>query len=189
MSNINIKRTIENIRSGTNVYTPVIELIVNAIQAIRAMKPTGGIINVTVLRSAQAELGDQLSAVDGFIVEDDGIGFDKRNRNSFDTLYSDWKAADGAKGFGRFTCLKYFDKMQIDSVFAEADKLQSRRFTMGLDADIITGEAVGAASRGATGSIVTISGIKSVKFPEKGLDIIARVIVERLLPYFIDPQT
>lgn len=188
MSNINIKRTIENIRSGTNVYTPVIELVVNAIQAIRAMKPTGGIINVTVLRSAQAELGDHLSAVDGFIVEDDGIGFDRRNRDSFDTLYSDWKVKDGAKGFGRFTCLKYFDRMQIDSVFAEGDKLQSRRFTMGMDADIITDEVVGDASRGASGSIVTISGIKSVKFPEKGLDIIARVIVERLLPYFIDPQ-
>lgn len=189
MSNINIKRTIENIRSGTSVYAPVIELIVNAIQAIRAAKSTGGNVKVTVLRSAQAELGDHLSAVDGFIVEDDGVGFDKPNRDSFDTLYSDWKAKDGAKGFGRFTCLKYFGKMQIESVFAEGDKLQSRTFKMGMNADIITDEVVGDARRGAIGSIVTISGIKSVKFPEKGLDIIARVIVERLLPYFIDPQS
>jgi hypothetical protein len=188
VSNINIKRTIENIRSGTNVYTPIIELIVNAIQAIRAVKPSGGTINVTVLRSAQKELADQLSAVDGFVVEDDGIGFDKRNRDSFDTLYSDWKAKDGAKGFGRFTCLKYFETMQIDSVFTEDDKLLSRRFTMGMDADIITDEIVGDASRPSTGSIVTIRGIKSVKFQEKGLDVIARVIVERLLPYFIDEQ-
>lgn len=189
MSNINIKRTIENIRSGTNVYTPIVELIVNAIQAIRAIKPTGGRVNVTVLRSSQAELGEQLSAVDGFVVVDDGIGFDKENRDSFDTLYSDWKATDGGKGFGRFTCLKYFDKLQVDSVFADGERLLSRHFTMGKDADIITDEKVDTASRPATGSIVTISGIKSVKFPEKGLDIIARVLVERLLPYFIDPQS
>lgn len=188
MSNINIKRTIENIRSGTNVYTPIIELIVNAIQAIRAIKPSGGTVNVTVLRSAQAELGDHLAAVDGFIVEDDGIGFDEINRDSFDTLYSDLKAKEGGKGFGRFTCLKYFEKMQIDSVFAEGDKLLSRRFTMGMDADIITDEVISGAARSSTGSIITIRGIKFVKFPEKGLDVIARVIVERLLPYFIDRQ-
>ena len=41
MSNINIKRTIENIRSGTNVYTPVVELIVNAIQAAARSIRTG----------------------------------------------------------------------------------------------------------------------------------------------------
>lgn len=36
MSNVNVKRLVENIRSGTNIYTPLVELIVNAIQAIDA---------------------------------------------------------------------------------------------------------------------------------------------------------
>lgn len=189
MSNINIKRTIENIRSGTNVYTPIVELIVNAIQAIRAIKPTGGKVEVTVLRSSQAELGEQLSAVDGFIVKDDGIGFNKLHRDSFDTLYSDMKVKDGGKGFGRFTCLKYFDKLAVDSVFADGDALVSRRFTMGKNADIIIEETIDKASRSETGSIVTISDIRFVKFPEKGLDVIARVLIERLLPYFIDPKS
>jgi hypothetical protein len=34
MSNINIKRAVENIRANTTVYTPVVEIIVNAIQEI-----------------------------------------------------------------------------------------------------------------------------------------------------------
>ena len=34
MSNVNIKRAVENIRTNTTVYTPVVEMIVNAIQAI-----------------------------------------------------------------------------------------------------------------------------------------------------------
>jgi hypothetical protein len=34
MSSVNIKRAIENIKSNTTVYTPIVEVIVNAIQAI-----------------------------------------------------------------------------------------------------------------------------------------------------------
>jgi hypothetical protein len=183
VSNINIKRVVENIRSGTNVYTPVVELIVNAIQAVRAAKTTGGSVKVTILRSSQGELDDSVAAVDGFVVEDDGIGFDQGNRDSFDTLYTDWKAKDGGKGF----CLKYFDRCQVESVFREGDALQCRHFKMGMAADIIVNEQVCDTPKTTTGSIVTISGMKSVKFHEKGLDIIARVLVERLLPYFIDP--
>lgn len=186
MSSINIKRAVENIRSGTTVYTPVIELIVNAIQAVRVIKPTGGLIRVTILRAGQVDMLDRIAPVDGFVVEDDGIGFDQAHRDSFDTLYSALKAEDGGKGFGRFTCLKYFDRFRVDSVFRDDEALRSRRFEMGTGNDIIINETVGETDRDATGSIVTIDGVKAVKFPDKGIDIIARVLVERLLPYFID---
>src|SRR3546814_12188628 len=39
-----------------------------------------------------------------------------------------------------------------------------------------------------SGSVVEISGIKAVRFPDKRLDIISRVVVERLLPYFVDRE-
>ena len=42
MSNVNIKRAIENIRANTTVYTPVVEVIVNAIQAIDESGGTRG---------------------------------------------------------------------------------------------------------------------------------------------------
>jgi len=48
MSNVNIKRTVENIRSNTTVYTPVIEVIVNAIQAIEGTH--SGFINVALIK-------------------------------------------------------------------------------------------------------------------------------------------
>ncbi|MGB9154309.1 MAG: ATP-binding protein [Alphaproteobacteria bacterium] len=189
MSNINIKRAVENIRSGTNIYTPIVELIVNAIQAIRAINPKGGTITVTILRAAQPELTDSLAVVNGFVVEDDGIGFDQHNRDSFDTLYTDWKASDGGKGFGRFTCLKYFDHFNVESIFRDNEVLRQRRFKMGMAADIIIDEQLSDTTKTATGSTVTISGIKSVKFPEKSIDVISRVLVERLLPYFIEPNS
>lgn len=186
MSNINIKRAVENIKSGTNIYTPVLELIVNGIQAIRANQTTGGSVTVTILRSAQQELGGGIPDVDGFKVKDDGVGFNADNRKSFDTLYSDLKAPDGGKGFGRFTCLKYFNTLTVDSVFAENGAFKRRTFQMGKEAEIIVGEKITDAPERETGSNVTIAGIRNVKFPEKGLDVIARVLVERLLPYFID---
>lgn len=189
MSSINIKRAVENIRSGTTVYTPVIELIVNSIQAIRAAKPTGGLIKVTVLRSSQADLIDKLPAVDGFIVRDDGIGFTQEHRDSFDTLYTALKATDGGKGFGRFTCLKYFNNLTVESVFQDGAIRKKRSFTMGTDNDIVVDEKIVDAIDSPIGSTVTIAEIKEIKFPDKGADVIARVLVEKLLPYFIDPKS
>ena len=187
MSNVNITRLVENIRSGTNVYTPIVELIVNSIQAIDESKSGSGSVDIQIKREGQEDL-EGLRGVDGFIVSDDGIGFNQRNRDSFDELYTEQKKADGGKGFGRFTCLKYFDHMHVRSIFLDDGKLQERTFRMGLGKDIIVDEEVCPVAKGKTGSVVEIAGIKSVKFPDKGIDTISRVIVERLLPYFVDAE-
>lgn len=186
MSNVNVRRLVENIRSGTNVYTPLVELVVNAIQAIDQKGVKNGLIQIEILRSGQADIIDRLEDIDGFIVKDNGVGFTKGNRDSFDTLYTEHKIADGGKGFGRFTCLKYFNRVKVASTFAVGDAFHDRSFRMGLDKDIIVDEETSASEKRDTGTAVEISGIKSVKFPDKRLDTVSRVIVERLLPYFVD---
>jgi hypothetical protein len=186
MSNVNVKRLVENIRSGTNIYTPLIELVVNAIQAIDAKGIQNGLVEIEVLRNGQAGMIDRLEDVDGFRVKDNGTGFTKSNRDAFDTLYTEQKIADGGKGFGRFTCLKYFDRVKVSSTFAEGDAFRDRSFRMGLDKDIIVEEKEGPSQAQTTGATVEISGIKSVRFPDKKLETISRVVVERLLPYFVD---
>jgi hypothetical protein len=188
MSNVNVKRLVENIRSGTNVYTPLVELVVNAIQSIDAKGIQNGLVEIEVLRNPQTDMTDHLEDVDGFVVKDNGIGFTKTNRDAFDTLYTEQKMADGGKGFGRFTCLKYFDRVKVSSTFAEGDTFRDRSFRMGVDKDIIIDEKEGQSQAQATGAIVEISGIKSVKFPDKKLETISRVVVERLLPYFVDKE-
>lgn len=186
MSSININRAVENIRSGTTIYTPVIELIVNAIDAIRKIQPTGGEVHVKVLREGQQNFEDGTPAVCGFEVSDNGVGFNEANLNSFDTLYSDLKAEQGGKGFGRFTCLKYFDSLEIESTFLEAGTHLSRSFEMGRGNDIIVNQTISDTDRTATGSVVRIDGIRGKKFPDKTLETIAKVLVEKLLPFFID---
>lgn len=188
MSNVNIRRVVENIRSGTTVYTPLVETIVNAIQAIEAAGARDGKVNIVVERSKQTELDGTIPEVESFIVSDNGIGFTEENRDSFDTLYTDLKLTHGGKGFGRFTCLKYFSDVLIESTFLSSDGHMRRTFRMGKDTEIIVGEKIEPLEAGASGSKVTLSKVKENRFQDKQLTTIARSVVERLLPYFIDEE-
>ncbi len=184
MSNVNIKRAVENIKSGTTVYSPVVEVIVNAIHAIESNKLNNGEITVVVKRSDQAEM-DGIPALESFEITDNGIGFTNENRDSFDTLYSDQKIKQGGKGFGRFVCLKYFDDLTVDSVFKEGDELKRRIFSMGKNNNIIVDENVTPSNSRSTGSVVRLLSVKEGKFPDKKISTIARNIVEKILPFFI----
>ena len=186
MSNINIKRAVENIRASTTVYTPVVEMIVNAIQAIDETGRADGRVLIRVLRDNQKELDAGLPRVRGFEIEDNGIGFTDEHRNSFDTLYTDLKIAEGGKGFGRFTCLKYFNDLHIKSVYHDGGEFKTRQFSMGKEQDIIVHEKVVVSDTDQTGTVVTLAALKK-KVPsfDKKLSTIAKNLVERLLPYFI----
>ncbi len=97
MSNVNIRRAIDYIKSGTNVYSPLIEIVVNAIQAIESRGNDDGRVDIFVMRSSQDELDDSPSDVESFLVTDNGIGFNEVNRQAFDTLYTDNKISQGGK--------------------------------------------------------------------------------------------
>lgn len=188
MSNVNIRRVVENIRSGTTVYTPLVETIVNAIQAIEAAGTSTGHVDILVERSKQTELDGAIPSVESFVVSDNGIGFTDEHRDSFDTLYTDLKLSQGGKGFGRFICLKYFSDLRIESTFLTAKGHQRRAFRMGKDTEIIVDEKVQPTAEAKTGSKVTLSRVKESRFHDKQLTTIARSVVERLLPYFIDEE-
>jgi hypothetical protein len=185
MSNVNIKRAIENIRSGTSVYTPVVEVVVNAIQAIEAKSINDGLVDIVVQRHRQIDMSDPLSEIDGFEVFDNGIGFDDSNRDSFDTLYSAHKISEGGKGFGRFTCLKYFEDMEVESTFSKGGRFFDRSFVMGKENEIIMNEVVEPSSSNITGTRVNLVHLKRSSFSDKKLTTIARVLVEKLLPFFV----
>ncbi|OGJ46757.1 ATPase [Candidatus Peregrinibacteria bacterium RIFOXYA2_FULL_33_7] len=185
MSNVNIKRAVENIRSNTNVYTPLVEVIVNGIEAIETKEIKNGEVQIIVERQKQAELEGTLSAVESFEVIDNGIGFTDANRASFDTLYSDYKIKVGGKGFGRFLCLKYFKDLIVDSVFFDGSEFKMRTFMMGKNNEIIVNERVVSSQSKETRSKIRLDSVRNGKFIDKKLSIIAKNIVEKILPYFI----
>lgn len=185
MSNVNIKRAVGNIRASTNVYTPVVEMIVNAIQAIDATGRKDGKVAIRIVRDDQRELDGGLPEVRSIEIEDNGIGFTEENRRSFDTLYSDLKITEGGKGFGRFTVLKYFNDLHVRSVYCEQGSFKVRTFSMGKDNDIIVNEKEEESFKRATETVVTLSMLMQGHSFDKRLSTIARNLVERLLPYFI----
>lgn len=185
MSNVNIKRAVENIRANTTVYTPVVEMIVNAIQAIDEAGRKDGKVQVRTQRNAQVELDGSLPEVTGFDIEDNGIGFNDAHRNSFDTLYTDLKIAEGGKGFGRFTGLKYFEDLHVKSIYRDGAVFKARSFSMGKEHEIIVREKVTPSDKQDTGTVVTLAPLKTGRAFDKKLSTIARSLVERLLPYFI----
>ena len=188
MSNVNIKRVIENIHANnTNKYTPIVELIVNAIQAIDEAARSGsdGKVVARILRSNQRKLYGSLSDIRGFEIQDNGIGFTDNHRESFDTLYTDYRISEGGKGFGRFICLKYFDGLKVKSVYREGTKFNLRSFSMGQGHEIIVDEEIERNVQEDSGTSVTLIGFKNQGTFEKKLSTIAKNITERLLPYFI----
>ena len=185
MSKINIRRAIDNIRANTSVYTPVVELIVNAIQAIDERGRPDGVVSVRVQRASQPDLEGGLPDIIGFQVEDNGIGFTDEHRNSFDTLYTDRRMAQGGKGFGRFVCLKYFDQLKIATTYREGSSFIDRSFSMGKENDIIVDEHKAESKHFDSKTVVTMMHPKPGPKYEKRLSTIARNLVERLLPYFI----
>ncbi len=86
MSRLNIRRAVDHIRTGTTAYTPVIELVVNAIEAIGERSAGRGRIDVRILRTGAEDIIERIRNVDGFTVSDNGIGFTRKNRDAFDTF-------------------------------------------------------------------------------------------------------
>ena len=184
MSNVNIRRAVENIRAGTNVYTPLVEVLVNAIQAIEATGRPDGVVTIQIDRSHQSSLDAHKPEIVGFTIIDNGEGFTDENREAFDTLYTERKLVEGGKGFGRFTCLKYFNDVVIESDFRDKGAFKRREFRMGHDTDIIVNERLSAGGAPDTRTAVRLVSLKA-QMPERSAASLARTLVEKLLPYFV----
>jgi len=190
MSKINIGRAVENILPRTNSYTPLVEVIVNAIESIeenQSLGENGGRIKIQVLRSDQSGIDAGLFQVEGFEVTDNGIGFTNLHREAFDTLYTDQKIDKGGRGFGRFVCLKHFEKFKIESIYkSENGEFKSRKFDVGRSNEIIENERITNSQSTHTGTTIRIYGLRGKTSFDSRLETIAKVLVQRILPLLID---
>ena len=187
MSKINIDRIVKDIKSRSNSLTPIIEAVCNSIDAI-GFNRTDGLIDIIVKRDGQQklELADNRASADIIAIDivDNGDGFTDKNRDSFDTYLSVLKVSQGGKGFGRFMYLKYFNHVSVESVYWDGSKYKQRSFTFGHKNEIIENEKIEDTSSKNAGTILHLSSIKSRDL-DKGIDVIARKLVERLLVFFV----
>lgn len=189
---INIKKLVATIRK-TNVYTPIIEAVVNSIDAIRDAGNNNGNIIITLYRTPQEALkfGNQeeneTPPVNSIRIADNGIGFDSKNLDSFEYIYTENKASRGGKGFGRFVYLKYFKQAKISSVFSEGDKKHKRTFDF-VKADAFTTnkhvEVVDDSAETGTEIVLDAINDEGLRRLDKKLETISRKILENLLVFF-----
>jgi hypothetical protein len=184
MSKINISGIVKNIKSKTNVYTPIVEAVVNSIEAIG--KQENGKIEIAIYRENSLPLDDAKPYIKSIEIIDNGIGFTQENTISFDTYLSTTKIDIGGKGFGRFMYLKYFNEAKIRSQYTENGAYKFRNFRFGKNDEIIVDEETGEAKNKDTGTRLLLENIIDREQLDKGLDVIARKLVEKLLVFFVD---
>lgn len=120
----------------TRPLMPVFEAIVNSIHAIEDGAVSQGLIRVEVLRAAAPRAGENLSLqhvdagppqVTGFVIRDNGVGFNSVNFASFNRSHSGHKRTRGGKGVGRFLWLAGFRDVLVKSVYRDAEGKAWRR--------------------------------------------------------------
>lgn len=191
MTEINIERLIRNIQK-TNVYTPIIEAIVNSMHAIAEADISNGKITVLIERIPKLDTDDGSgpSLVEAITIKDNGAGFTDRNLKSFDEVYTDNKLAKGGKGFGRLTFLKYFRHADVTSTYEKGGVLMRRSFRFVPANQMIAGveeEKLEPAYQSPTqGTEIKLNHLKSEHQNklDKSAETIGRKILEQLLVYF-----
>jgi len=139
MFKVNIKGRLKKINIAKNkVLLPLYEAIVNSFHAIEECGEEGS-IKIFINRDlsqfilCDTEENKYLYPITGFTIEDNGIGFNDDNYESFLTSDSEYKYSKGAKGIGRFVWLKTFEKAKIESYYCANNQLNLRRFDFVLD--------------------------------------------------------
>lgn len=122
---------------NSHALMPLFEAVVNSIHSIEEItdEMTQGKITVEIVRSAQSSIDfidkdgkNHNEDIVGFKITDNGVGFDDKNMESFETLDSDHKIDKGCRGVGRLLWLKAFNRVELDSVYNSSSELKRRTF-------------------------------------------------------------
>jgi hypothetical protein len=169
---------------------PLFEAVMNSFQAVRDAKRSNkdGFIEITIERDAVL-LDEEFAPIRSFTITDNGIGLNDENFDSFNTAFSDHKLARGGKGLGRFTWLKAFDKVEIDSTFKEkGEEAQRRTFMFDEDYEMDKEGLPQATPGRGTGTTIGLIGYRE---PYKGTcprttDQIIQKLIEHFLLIFLE---
>lgn len=179
---------------------PLYEAVVNSIHAIEEChndidqhKITITIKRLPALPLEEGKKGrPMMGDIDGFTVEDTGVGFTDENFHAFQTLDTQHKENKGGKGIGRLMWLKAFEEARVDSYYKnEQGKIIHRNFSFTIPDGIIEGDISYSNSLGEheRGTIVSLIGYneKYRQKTHKHIDAIAKDILEHCMWYFIRP--
>ncbi|CAM3223322.1 hypothetical protein [Moritella viscosa] len=191
---IDVKGKVKNLTLSPNDrLVPVFEAIVNSIQATR--KDNKADLTVTAFRQATQEvLHDEdrrFQQIESFEIVDYGDGFNQKNYQSFKTAESTHKSNLGCKGVGRFTWLKAFETVEVESIYLEGESM--KKLTFGFSVDDVDFESEKFTDAVQSEKVRTKVSLKEIQDPyrsklPKDLDSIASEIIEHCLIYFLEDK-
>lgn len=189
----NVRRRVQNTKlAAKNCLSPLIEAVVNSIQAITDRGAKTGTISICLEREPTLIPEDAhpttRAPVQSITIYDDGVGFTEKNYKSFDELDSENKESIGGRGVGRLLWLKAFSLVKIESVFQENGVWFSRSFEFRLSKEGIENHTL-TPLKDSKSSWSKISLIRFFKpFGDacpKTAGAIARKVIECCLEYFL----
>jgi hypothetical protein len=181
---------------------PLFEAVVNSIQALEeaGIATDKGEVTVEIIRDDSPTLPfdaktkkrgpDPTARILGFRVTDNGIGFNAKNFESFETLDSEHKASQGCRGVGRLLWLKAFDKVHVDSVYLDGGtKKRRKKFSFDDQNAIFALSDNPAGDADERKTAVHLHGFEKTyrEASFKTIDTIARALFEHCLWYFVRP--
>lgn len=128
--------------TSEDALLPLLECVVNSIISLQQSDlPVGEKkIQIKIERGEFPRgLGlENVRTISSFKVTDNGVGFNSKNFESFETPFSHINKDYGCKGIGRFTVLAAYDEYLVDSTFKEGnlseDKLEEHLYRISFNA-------------------------------------------------------
>lgn len=179
----------------SNYLMPMFEAVVNSIQSIYLSKIKNGYIEIYINRSSEQQdiefdnntnIPYKVQEIDSIIISDNGLGFNNDNTSAFNKAYYTSKVKLGCKGIGRFSWLKMFESVEIESVFEQQEQKYKRQFTyklpMGIDR---TTFSTTISNEKDLKTIVKLKGLKSKysQVSKQKIETIAKKILEHCFYY------
>lgn len=179
----------------TNYLMPMFEAIVNSIQSIYLSGIKNGQIEIYINRASEQQNFDfdkntnipyKVQEIDSIIISDNGLGFNNDNTSAFNKAYYTSKIKLGCKGIGRFSWLKMFNSVEIESVFEQQGQKYKRQFTyklpMGIDR---TTFSTNISNEKDLKTMVKLKGLKSKysQVSKQKIETIAKKILEHCFYY------
>ncbi|MEG0669120.1 MAG: ATP-binding protein [Clostridium sp.] len=192
---INLRGRVKNFDlPRNNPLLPLFEAVVNSIHSIEERRQSdssfdNGVINIKAIRDNQISLPtvESLSEIIGFSIEDNGIGFNDSNLNSFMESDSTYKADKGGKGVGRFSWLKAFEKAYVESVYFDKGEFVKRSFEFSVVNNEIDDSLIDSQELKENVTTVTLENYKPEYrqyLPKSGENITVKII-QHCLVYFL----
>ncbi len=168
-----------------NALIPLFETIMNSIHAIEERFGKNnfakGEISIEIMRDKNGENT-------GFIVTDNGIGFNNANLESFQKMDSQKKVKLGGKGVGRLLWLKVMKEVRISSTFSEDKKCKNLKFDFTAQDPLLNMQLTDVTDISKIGTRVELHpyrGAYATCLPKRSATIVNRVLAH-FIRFFIN---